>query len=69
MVVLYGNHPSDRFEDSWKTVLSSNLSKYEQLAKLTKTVTNTMVEKKNDKFTIKVDLEPHSVKIIELIPQ
>lgn len=66
---IYGNRPSDRFEDGWKTVLSSNLSKYESMAKLAQTVTNATVEKKDGKLTIKVDLEPHSVKLIELVPQ
>ncbi|TXG39520.1 hypothetical protein FUA22_06520 [Seonamhaeicola maritimus] len=66
---IYGNRPSDRFEDGWKTVLSTNLSKYEDMAKLSKTVTNATVQKKDGKLTIKVDLEPHSVKLIELIPQ
>ena len=66
---IYGNRPSDRFEDGWKTVLSANLSKYEDMAKLSKTVTNASVQKKDGKLTIKVDLEPHSVKLIELIPQ
>jgi xylan 1,4-beta-xylosidase len=66
---IYGDRPSDRFEDGWKTVLTSNFSKYENMGKLPQTVTNAIVEKKNEKLTIKVDLESHCVKLIELIPQ
>ncbi|GAL67259.1 GH39 family glycosyl hydrolase [Jejuia pallidilutea] len=66
---IYGNRPSDRFEDGWKDVLSANLSKYTQMAKLPKTITDSVVQKKDGKLTLKVDLEAHSVKLIELIPQ
>lgn len=66
---IYGNRPSDRFENGWTDVLNSNLAKYEALAQLPKTITDTIVEKKNNKLTIEVNLEPHSVKLIELIPQ
>ncbi|GAA4945589.1 hypothetical protein GCM10023314_18470 [Algibacter agarivorans] len=66
---IYGNRPSDRFEDGWKNVLTSNLSKYEDLAKLSKTITDKFVEKKDGKLTLEVKLEPHSVKLIELIPE
>ena len=66
---IYGNRPSDRFEDGWKDVLNANLSKYTQLAKLPKTVTDSIVKKHEGKLTLKVDLEPHSVKLIELIPE
>ena len=65
----YGNRPSDYFEDGWTDVLSSNLSKYESLAKLPQTINSATVEKKDNKITLKVDLERHSVKLIELIPQ
>ena len=66
---IYGNKPSDRFEDGWKDVLNANLTKYTQLAKLPKTVTDSIVKKRDGKLTLKVDLEPHSIKLIELIPQ
>ncbi|WP_298551334.1 hypothetical protein [uncultured Algibacter sp.] len=66
---IYGNRPSDRFEDGWKTVLSTNLSKYKTMAELPQTVTGSIVERIDGKVTLKVDLEPHSVKLIELIPQ
>ena len=66
---IYGNRPSDRFEDEWKTVLNSNLSQYEDLAELPKTVSNAIVQKNDGKLTLEVNLEPHSVKLIELIPQ
>lgn len=66
---IYGNRPSDRFADEWRDVLSANLSKYEDLAKLPKTVTDSLVTKGNESLILKVDLEPHSVKLIELIPE
>lgn len=66
---IYGNRPSDRFEDGWKDVLNANMAKYEEMAKLPKTITDSIVQKKNGKLTLKVDLEAHSVKLIELIPQ
>ncbi|WP_396600648.1 GH39 family glycosyl hydrolase [Algibacter sp. R77976] len=66
---IYGNRPSDRFEDGWKDVLSANLTKYTQMAKLPKTVADSIVKKHEGKLTLKVDLKPHSVKLIELIPQ
>ena len=66
---IYGNRPDDYFEDGWKTVFDTNKSKYENLAKLPQTVKGSIVETKEGKITLKVDLAPHSVKLIELIPQ
>lgn len=66
---IYGNRPSDRFEYGWQTILNANLSQYEQLAELPKTVSNAIVQKVDEKITLEVNLEPHSVKLIELIPQ
>ncbi|SFD27620.1 GH39 family glycosyl hydrolase [Algibacter pectinivorans] len=66
---IYGNRPSDRFEDGWKDVLNANLTKYESMAELAQTITDSIVQKTEDKLTLKVDLESHSVKLIELIPQ
>lgn len=66
---IYGNRPSDRFEDGWKNILSSNLSKYEDLSKLKLTVEDALVGKKDGYLALKVDLAPHSVKLIELTPQ
>ncbi len=66
---IYGNRISDRFNTGWENVLNANMTKYENLAKLSKTTTNVMVEKKDGNLTLKVELEPHSVKLIELTPQ
>ncbi|MWW23181.1 GH39 family glycosyl hydrolase [Algibacter lectus] len=66
---IYGNRPSDRFEDGWTNVLNANLAKYTQLAQLPQTIKDSIVRKKDGKITLKVDLESHSVKLIELIPQ
>ena len=66
---IYGNRPSDYFEDGWKDVLNANLSKYEMMAALPQTVTDSLIEKINGNITLKVDLASHSVKLIELIPQ
>ncbi len=66
---IYGNRPSDRFEDGWRDVLSANLSKYEAIAELPKTIVDKSIITKDDKLTLEVNLEPHSVKLIELIPQ
>lgn len=66
---IYGNRPDDYFEDGWKTVFEANKSKYEELSKLPQTVTGSIVETKDGNITLKVDLAPHSVKLIELIPQ
>lgn len=65
---IYGNRPSDYFEDGWKDVLNTNLSKYEMMAELPQTVTDSIVEKSNGNITLKVDLSAHSVKLIELTP-
>ncbi|MFY0606464.1 MAG: hypothetical protein JXR10_07110 [Cyclobacteriaceae bacterium] len=66
---IYGNRPSDRFGDGWVDVLNANLAKYESLAELPQTVTDSTVTKaENGSLTLKVDLEPHAVKLIELIP-
>jgi xylan 1,4-beta-xylosidase len=45
------------------------LSQYEDLAGLPQTISNAIVQKFDEKITIEVNLEPHSVKLIELIPQ
>ena len=66
---IYGNRPSDYFEDGWQDVLNDNLAKYQMLAELPQTVTDSLVETSDDNITLQVDLEPHSVKLIELIPQ
>lgn len=66
---IYGNRPSDRFEEGWKTILNANLSLYEDLAELPQTSSNRIVQKKDETITLEVNLEPHSVKLIELIPQ
>ncbi|WP_235835847.1 GH39 family glycosyl hydrolase [Cognatitamlana onchidii] len=66
---IYGNRPSDRFDNDWKNVLNSNMSKYENLAKLQQTVTDSVVVKRDGSLILKVDLEPHSVKLIELMPK
>ncbi|RCS26679.1 hypothetical protein DUT90_13120 [Polaribacter sp. WD7] len=66
---IYGNRPSDRFEDGWVNVLNSNLSKYEELSKLAQTVNDSIVSTEDSQLTLKVDLAPHSVKLIELTPE
>ncbi|MFV9551399.1 GH39 family glycosyl hydrolase [Algibacter sp. PT7-4] len=66
---IYGNRPSDRFDDGWKDVFNANLAKYTKMARLPKTITDSIINKHQEKLTLKVDLEPHSVKLIELIPQ
>ena len=66
---IYGNRPSDRFDDAWKNVLNGNLSKYEELSKLSLTIKDSLIGKFEESLMLKVDLAPHSVKLIELIPQ
>ncbi|AJR04496.1 GH39 family glycosyl hydrolase [Siansivirga zeaxanthinifaciens] len=66
---IYANRISDRFNTGWENVLNANMAKYENLAKLSKTASNVTVNKKDGNLTLKVELEPHSVKLIELIPQ
>ncbi|TBN19141.1 hypothetical protein EYD46_01415 [Hyunsoonleella pacifica] len=66
---IYGNRPSDRFGDGWRDVLNANLSKYQGLAELPKTVSDSLVIKGDGSLILKVDLEPHSVKLYELIPE
>ncbi|WP_139956555.1 GH39 family glycosyl hydrolase [Flavicella sediminum] len=66
---IYGNRPDDYFEDGWNSVFDANKTKYENLAKLPKTIDGTLIEVRDTKITLKVELEPHSVKLIELIPQ
>jgi len=66
---IYGNRPSDRFAEGWKTILNTNLAQYEQLAELPQTITDSIVQKMDDNLTLKINLAPHSVKLIELIPQ
>ncbi len=66
---IYGNRLSDRFEDGWKNVLNGNLSKYEELSRLSLTVKDSLIGKFEESLMLKIDLAPHSVKLIELIPQ
>lgn len=67
---IYGNRPDDYFESGWEDVFDANKSKYENLAKLPQTITDSLVAKGDDgSLILKIDLEPHSVKLIELIPQ
>ncbi len=66
---IYGNRPSDRFEDGWKDVLNSNLAKYKTMAELPQTITDSIIEKKDGKLSLAIKLEPHSVKLLELIPE
>ena len=66
---IYGNRPSDRFEDGWINVLNGNLSKYEELSKLSLTVKDSLIGKYEESLMLKIDLAPHAVKLIELIPQ
>ena len=66
---IYGNRPSDYFEDGWKDVLNANLSKYQMMAALPQTITDSIIETQDGNITLKMDLAPHSVKLIELIPQ
>jgi hypothetical protein len=39
------------------------------MAQLPKTITDSLVKKQEGKLTLKDHLEPHSVKLIELIPE
>ncbi|MEM6522635.1 MAG: hypothetical protein AAGF85_05390 [Bacteroidota bacterium] len=67
---IYGNRPSDRFGDGWEDVLNANLAKYQMMAELPQTITDSVVTvDDNGKLTLKVDMEPHAVKLIELIPE
>lgn len=67
---IYGNRPSDYFQDGWKDVLNTNLSKYEEMAAIPQTVTDSLVSKGEDgSLMLEVALAPHSVKLIELSPQ
>jgi len=66
---IYGNRPSDYFEDGWRDVLNANLTKYEMMGELPQTITDSIIQKTNDNISLRVDLAPHSVKLIELIPQ
>ena len=66
---IYGNRPSDYFEEGWKDVLNANLPKYQMMSELSQTVTDSIVETRDDNITLQIDLEPHSVKLIELIPR
>ncbi len=66
---IYGNRPSDYFEDGWKTVFANNLSKYTALSKIPLTSKDSLVKVNKGELVLKVDLAPHSVKLIELIPQ
>ena len=66
---IYGNRLSDRFEDGWKNVFNGNLTKYQNLSKLSQTVKDSLVGTDTDNLMLKVDLAPHSVKLIEIIPE
>lgn len=66
---IYGNRPSDYFEEGWKDVLNTNLPKYQMMSELSQTVTDSIVETRDNNITLQIDLEPHSVKLIELIPR
>lgn len=66
---IYGHRPSDRFADDWTTVLNNNMVQYEALSELPQTITDSIVQKIDGYLTLKVNLEPHSVKLLELIPQ
>jgi xylan 1,4-beta-xylosidase len=66
---IFGNRPSDRFEDGWTNIFTSNLGKYTELSKIPLTIKDSLVQKSEDKLVLKVDLAPHAVKLIELIPQ
>ena len=67
---IYGNRPSDRFEDGWKNVFNSGVTKYTELSKLPQTITDSIVTKPEDNILrLEVPMETHSVKLIELIPR
>lgn len=66
---IYGNRPSDYFDEGWKDVLNANLPKYQMMSELPQTVTDSLVQTRDENITLQVDLEPHSVKLIELIPR
>lgn len=66
---IYGNRPSDRFGDGWENVLNTNIAKYESLSTLSKTITDSVIVKQDGNIILKVDLAPHSVKLIQLTPQ
>jgi xylan 1,4-beta-xylosidase len=66
---IYSNSVSDRFEDGWKSVFDQNISKYRELSELSQTVKDSLVGSDSDNLMLKVDLAPHSVKLIELIPE
>ncbi len=65
---IYGNRTSDRFDAAWEDVFTANRSKYETLAELPQTISDEIIERTNGKLELEVDLAPHSVKLIELIP-
>lgn len=67
---IYGNRPDDYFNEGWQDVFNANKSKYMELAQLPRTIKDSTVSKTvDDELILKVDLAPHSVKLIELIPQ
>ena len=66
---IYSNRVSDRFEDAWKNVFTQNQSKYERMSALSQTVKDSLVGSDSNNLMLKVDLAPHSVKLIELIPE
>ncbi|WP_417444144.1 GH39 family glycosyl hydrolase [Joostella sp.] len=66
---IYGNRASDRFEDGWKNVFNANFTKYQEMAALPQTITDSIIDKKDGKLTLKVDLEAHAVKLIKLVPE
>ncbi len=66
---IFGTRPSDYFEDGWENVFSANRTKYNNMSELPQTITDSLITKTNGKIELKVDLAPHSVKLIELTPQ
>lgn len=67
---IYGNRPDDYFEDGWEAVFDANKSKYEELSKFSQTVQDSIVSVGDEgSLILNVQLEPHSVKLVELIPQ
>lgn len=66
---MFGTRVSDRFDDAWRDVFNTNRSKYENLSKLPKTVTDSVIKVSSDnKIVLSVDMKAHSVKLIKLTP-
>ncbi|WP_066630754.1 GH39 family glycosyl hydrolase [Labilibacter marinus] len=67
---IYGNRPDDYFNDGWEDVFDANKAKYTTLSQLPQTISSSKIGVADDgSITLKVELEPHAVKLIELIPQ